>query len=145
MRDTNLAKQQMKRVWLLIKKIEDVIESFWCEKMGDKPNSSPFSTSHFMTVRHCNYDCHRQQQRGLRKKKMTPPFDDDVFTMFQFMHTDTTSRLLFKNRDYSKCRFLILAFFANFCPIKTDLSGNTVWPQALGFQKLAKMDNFWHF
>ena len=30
----------------------------------------------------------------------------------------------------------------NFCPIKTDMSGNTVWPQASGFQKLAKMDHF---
>ena len=39
----------------------------------------------------------------------------------------------------------ILAFSTNFCPIKTDLSGNTVWPQASGFQKLAKMDHFWHF
>ena len=37
--------------------------------------------------------------------------------------------------------FLILAFSTNFCPIKTDLSGNTVWPQASGFQKVAKMDH----
>ena len=28
--------------------------------------------------------------------------------------------------------------------IKIDLSGNTVWPQALGFPKLAKMDHFGH-
>ena len=28
----------------------------------------------------------------------------------------------------------------NFCPIKSDLSGNTVGPQ-----KLTKMDHFWHF
>ena len=41
--------------------------------------------------------------------------------------------------------FWMLAFSANFCPIKTDLSGNTVWPQASGFQKLNKMDHFWHF
>ena len=41
--------------------------------------------------------------------------------------------------------FLILAFSNNFCLIKTDLSGNTVWPQASGFQKLAKIDHFWHF
>ena len=33
----------------------------------------------------------------------------------------------------------------NFCPIKTDLSGNTVWPLASDFQKLAKVDHFWHF
>ena len=49
---------------------------------------------------------------------------------------------------YSKCRiwiFLILAFSTNFCPIRTDLSGNTVWPQASGFQKLAKIDHFCHF
>ena len=53
---------------------------------------------------------------------------------------------LFKN--YSKCHiwiFGILGFSTNFCPIKTVLSGNTVWPQASGFQKLAKMDHFWHF
>ena len=53
---------------------------------------------------------------------------------------------LFEN--YSKCRILIfgiLAFSTNFCPIKTDLSGNTVRPQASDFQKLAKMDHFWPF
>ena len=32
--------------------------------------------------------------------------------------------------------FLILAFST------IDLSGNTVWPQASGFQKLAKIDHF---
>ena len=36
-------------------------------------------------------------------------------------------------------------FSTNFCPIKNDLSGNTVGPQASGFQKFAKMDRFWHF
>ena len=41
--------------------------------------------------------------------------------------------------------FLILAFSTNFCPTKSSLSGNTVWPQASGFQKLANIDNFWHF
>ena len=37
--------------------------------------------------------------------------------------------------------FLILAFSTNFCPILSDLSGNTVWPQASVFhkKKLAKM------
>ena len=58
----------------------------------------------------------------------------------------TTISTLFEN--YSKCRiwiFDILAFSANFCPIKIDLSGNTVWPQASDFQKLAKIDFFWHF
>ena len=33
----------------------------------------------------------------------------------------------------SHFNFDILALSTNFCPIKTELSGNTVWPQALGF------------
>ena len=41
--------------------------------------------------------------------------------------------------------FLILAFSTNCCPTKTDLSGNTVWPQASKLKKLAKIDHFWHF
>ena len=44
-----------------------------------------------------------------------------------------------------KCRIWILASSINFCPIKIDLSGNTVWPQVSGLQKLAKMNHFWHF
>ena len=31
--------------------------------------------------------------------------------------------------------FWIFPFSTNFCPIKIDLSGNTVWPQASGFKK----------
>ena len=42
-------------------------------------------------------------------------------------------------------KFLNFGISTNFCPFKTDLSGNTVWPQASGFQKLAKMHHFWHF
>ena len=37
-----------------------------------------------------------------------------------------------------------VAFSTNFLPFKTDLSGNTFWPQASGFQKLAKIYQFWH-
>ena len=61
--------------------------------------------------------------------------------LLQVIHCYNVWKLL----KMSHLNFGILAFFANFWPIKTDLSGNTVWPQALGFQKLAKMDNFWHF
>ena len=42
----------------------------------------------------------------------------------------------------SKCPFL--AFTIIFCLIKIDLSGNTVWPQASVFQKLAKTDLLWN-
>ena len=37
--------------------------------------------------------------------------------------------------NHQKCRIWILAFFTNFGPIKIDMSGNTVWRQASGFQK----------
>ena len=53
--------------------------------------------------------------------------------------------IVWKSLKMSHLNFLILAFSTNFCPIKTDMSGNTVWPQASGFQKLAKMEHFWHF
>ena len=38
--------------------------------------------------------------------------------------------------------FLNFGIFTIFCPFKTDLSGNTVWPQASVFQKLAKIGPF---
>ena len=52
---------------------------------------------------------------------------------------------VWKSHKMSHLNFSILAFSTNFWPIKTDLSGNTVWQQASDLQKLAKMDNFWHF
>ena len=39
----------------------------------------------------------------------------------------------------------MLAFSTNFCLIKTDMSGNTVWLQASGLLKLAEMDHFLPF
>ena len=39
----------------------------------------------------------------------------------------------------------ILAFSTNFCHITTDLSGNTIWPQASSCQKLDKTDDFLAF
>ena len=53
--------------------------------------------------------------------------------------------IVWKLLKMSHLNFWSLAFSTNFCPIKIDLSGNTVWPQASGFQKLAKMDHFEHF
>ena len=57
---------------------------------------------------------------------------------------------VWKSSKMSHLNFWILAFSTNFCPIETDLSGNTVWPQALRFKKspnwgfLAFLTNFWH-
>ena len=42
---------------------------------------------------------------------------------------------VWKSPKMSHLSFWILAFSTNFWPIKTDLSGNPVWPQALDFQK----------
>ena len=54
-----------------------------------------------------------------------------------------------KITQMSHFNFWILAFSTNCCPIKTDLFGNTVWPQASDFQKtrqnwpfLASLINF---
>ena len=55
------------------------------------------------------------------------------------------AHIVWKSLKMSHLNVWILAFSTNFCPIKADLSGNTVWPQALRFQKLAKIDHFWHF
>ena len=41
--------------------------------------------------------------------------------------------------------FFNYGIFHQFCPIKVNLSGNTVWPQATGFQNIAKIDHIWHF
>ena len=56
-----------------------------------------------------------------------------------------TLHIVWKLLNMSHLNFWILVFSTNICPIKTDQSGNTVWPQASGFQKLAKMDHLWHF
>ena len=55
-----------------------------------------------------------------------------------------------KSPKMSHFKFWILAFSTNFCPTKSDLSGNTVWQQTSGFQTLAKLTifgifNFWTF
>ena len=86
------------------------------------------------------------------------------FVSFHFIYFEDSKRIfgsnnteLFLDLDFcldAQCLKIIqnvaFEFFnfgisTNFWPIKTDLSGNTVWPQASGFQKLAKMDHFWHF
>ena len=45
----------------------------------------------------------------------------------------------------SHLNFPILAFSTNFCPIKSDLSGNTDWRQASGFKNTPKRTIFWQF
>ena len=38
------------------------------------------------------------------------------------------------DRNFQGLKTLFLSFFMNFCPIKIDMSGNTVLPQASDFQ-----------
>ena len=61
----------------------------------------------------------------------------------QITGTSTLTQCLKITQNVS-FEFSNLAFFTKFWPIKSDLSGNTVWPWASGFQKFAKMDHFWH-
>ena len=61
---------------------------------------------------------------------------------FSASRTSPLLQSVWKLLKMSHFNFWILAFSTNFCPIKTDLSGNTVWPQTSGFQKLAKLSNF---
>ena len=59
----------------------------------------------------------------------------------------TKSQLLhsvWKSLKMSHLNFSILAFSINFWPIKSDLSGNTVWQQNSCYEKFAKIDYFWH-
>ena len=44
-----------------------------------------------------------------------------------------------------KCRILNFNISHHFCPFRTNLSGNTIWPQFLGTQKLAMLNETFLF
>ena len=56
--------------------------------------------------------------------------------------SSTLRHSVWKPPKMSHLTFSILAFSTNFCPIKSDLSGNTIWQQASGFQKFARLSIF---
>ena len=56
--------------------------------------------------------------------------------------SNSVLHIVWKLLKVSHLNFLILAFSTNFCPIKSALSGNTVWQQTSDLQKLAKIDHF---
>ena len=66
----------------------------------------------------------------------------DTKILQRFQRDFYPSHIIWKLLKMSHLKFWILAFSSNFCPFKTDLSGNTVWPQTSGFQKLAKLTIF---
>ena len=51
-------------------------------------------------------------------------------------------RTMFKNHPKCRIRFSDFGIFRQFLSNKTNLSGNTVWPQVSDFQKLAKSTIF---
>ena len=78
----------------------------------------------------------------------------NAYTLFENQPKNVSSNLSYLNTmsnifyivwKWLKMSHLNFGIFHQLCPIKIDLSGNTVWPQASGFQKLAKIDQFWHF
>ena len=73
------------------------------------------------------FDCKLQIFKNLLKQ-----------TIFGIFHELLTTQII-------TFQFSTLAFSINFSPIKIDMSGNTVWLQTSGFQKLTKTDHFWHF
>ena len=81
--------------------------------------------------------CHHRVKPHLHNPWWTPSSKLNV-------NLHCASNSVWKLLKMSHLNFLILVFSTNFCPIKTDLSGNTIWPQASDFQKLAKIDHFWH-
>ena len=100
----------------------------------------------------------RQQRRWPRKRQSGA--EDMIFAYrgWRSLHWENSIEIkcyekrekgglhgVWKSPKMSHSSFSILAFSNNFCPIKSGQSGNSVWPQVLGFQKLAKMDLFWHF
>ena len=75
-------------------------------------------------------------------------FPDRSLLMIEQCQNEKKSNAIFKvifkhceNVAFELLNFWILAFFTNF-PIKPDLSGIAVWPQASGFQKLVKIEYF---
>ena len=54
-----------------------------------------------------------------------------------YLSTEMDTHIVWRLTKMSHMDFSILGFSTNFCPFKIDLSGNTVWQQAKGFQKLA--------
>ena len=66
------------------------------------------------------------------KKKSSLIFWDIFYYFWPFSQClKVTQNVVFESFNFG--------IFHQFWPIKTDLSGNSVWPQALGFQKLAKL------
>ena len=60
--------------------------------------------------------------------------------MYNFINTNVIKKKkVWKSSKMSHLNFWILAFSINFCPIKSDRSGNTVWLNSSGIQKLTKV------
>ena len=51
-----------------------------------------------------------------------------LITVVSFKQLWELSKVCTVFENHPKCRIWILAFFTNFCPLKSNLSGNTVWP-----------------
>ena len=73
--------------------------------------------------------------------KMQLKSDNQSSLKFLRLKLHSLSHSVWKSSKMSHLSFSIMALSTNFCPNKIDLSGNTVWPQASGVQKLVKIDN----
>ena len=101
--------------------------------------------------------CRLPHKTSIKPNPFCPLYSQILFAreFARFTSTIKTSNWI-KNHDFafSNSQFSNTAqclnsiqnvAFKNCCSFKTDRSGNTIWPQASGFQKLAKLDHFGHF
>ena len=115
-------------------KVGEAVESasgdhFWCDLWKSK-------LQHFFFL-----SSFRQMLMTWHNIRIWLPESEDFMPFSFILHFHIVWKLLWM----SHLNFFSFGIFYQFCPIKTDLSGNALWPQASGFQKLGKMDHFWHF
>ena len=133
-------------------------KSFFARENESKPASKDQSEQHtvFTLVKAEMRQTFYRHTRRVEESKVMPKKNPGDFSFWHIwclycilMYKNRTSftikHTVWKLLKMSHLIFLILAFSPIFGPIQADLSGNTVWPQASGFQKLAKMDHFWPF
>ena len=85
----------------------------------------------------CSWSSYYNLHHGIKETDCGCLF---VYSIYSFFYEGSTyifilTHNVWKSPRMSHLNFWILAFS----------TGNFVWPQASGFQKLAKLNHFWHF
>ena len=116
----------------------------WRRRFFWRPNHNDLKWKE-KEIHYANWTQTKTSKEGKHLRLSNPLIMGKISGKFPEKSKHLSRHSVWKSSKISHLNFSILAFSKKFWPIKTDLSGNTVWPQASGFQKLAKMDHFWHF